>query len=185
MDAFENQISSFLLKGPTVGQNVFIAPGAAVVGDVTLADNSSVWFNASLRGDINRIVIGASSNIQDNAVLHLADELPCVLGNFVTVGHGAIVHACTVQDEVLVGMGSCLLDGVLVGAQSIVGARALLTQGFQVPPGSLVLGAPARVVRSLSAEERAGLRALAEKYVRLAAYYRQNKIGPFRFETGP
>jgi len=150
---------------------VFIAPGAVVVGRVTLGDFSSVWFNAVLRGDINRIVIGHHTNIQDNSVLHLADELPCILGNYVTVGHGAIVHACTVGNEVLVGMGSTLLDGVVVGDQSLIGARALVTPRTRIPPGSLVLGAPAKVVRQLNASERAGLKGMAEKYVLLASAY--------------
>jgi len=124
-----------------------------------------------LRGDINRIVIGHHTNIQDNSVLHLADEFPCILGNYVTVGHGAIIHACSVGNEVLVGMGSTLLDGVVVGDQSLIGARALVTPRTQIPPGSLVLGAPARVVRELSPAERAGLKGMAEKYVHLAAEY--------------
>ena len=156
---------------PKLGHSVYIAPGAAVVGDVTLGDFSSVWFNAVLRGDINRIVIGRYTNIQDNSVLHLADDLPCILGNYVTIGHGAIVHACTVGNEVLVGMGSTLLDGVVIGDQSLIGARALVTPRTQIPPGSLVLGAPARVVRQLSPSERAGLKGMAEKYVQLAAEY--------------
>jgi carbonic anhydrase/acetyltransferase-like protein (isoleucine patch superfamily) len=163
-------------KRPALGEGVFIATGAVVLGDVTLGDCSSVWFNAVLRGDINRIVVGHHTNIQDNSVLHLADDHACILGDYVTVGHQAIVHACTVGDEVLVGMGSKLLDGVVVGAQSIVGAGALLTQGTQVPPGSLVLGVPGKVVRTLTLEERAGLKSLAEKYVQLAAYYREHGI---------
>src|SRR5256886_6506627 len=129
------------------------------------------WYNAVVRGDINRIVIGHHTNIQDNSVLHLADEFPCILGDYVTVGHGAIIHACTVGNEVLVGMGSTLLDGVVVGDQSLIGARALLTPRTQIPPGSLVLGAPARVVRELSPSERAGLKGMAEKYVLLASEY--------------
>ena len=160
-----------LRRKPKLGRSVFIAPGAAVVGDVTLGDFSSVWFNAVLRGDINRIVVGHHTNIQDNSVLHLADDLPCILGNYVTVGHGAIVHACTVGHEVLVGMGSTLLDGVVVGDQCLIGARALVTPRTQIPPGSLVLGAPAKIVRELSPSERAGLKGMAEKYVILAAEY--------------
>lgn len=171
MEQLEKQLVRFLAKSPTLGHEVFIATGAAVVGDVTIGDYSSVWFNAVLRGDINRIVVGHHTNIQDNAVLHLADDYPCILGDFVTVGHAAVVHACTVGNEVLVGMGSRLLDGVVVGEQSLIGAGALLTQRMQVPPGSLVLGAPAQVVRALTAEERVGLKPLAEKYVALAAYY--------------
>ena len=156
---------------PKLGRSVFIAKGAVVLGDVTLGDFSSVWFNAVLRGDINRIIVGHHTNIQDNSVLHLADELECVLGNYVTVGHGAIVHACTVHDEVLVGMGSTILDGAIIGEQSLIGARALVPPGVKIPPGSLVLGVPAKIVRALTPQERAGLKALAEKYVQLASFY--------------
>lgn len=176
MPELEQQLNKFLKKRPVLGRDVFVARGAVLLGDVTVGEHSSIWFNAVLRGDINRIVVGHHTNIQDNCVLHLADEHLCVLGNYVTVGHGAIVHACTVGDEVLVGMGSRLLDGVVVGEQTIIGAGALLTQGQQIPPGSLVLGAPAKIARPLSAEERAGLKGLAEKYVKIAAYYRRHGI---------
>lgn len=176
MAELEQQLNHFLKKRPVLGREVFIASGAVVLGDVTVGEQSSIWFNAVLRGDINRIVVGHHTNIQDNCVLHLADDHPCIVGNYVTVGHGAIVHACTVGDEVLVGMGSRLLDGVAVGEQSIIGAGALLTQGQQIPPGSLVLGAPAKVSRPLSPEERAGLKGLAEKYVEIAAYYLRHGI---------
>lgn len=147
-----------------------------MIGDVTLGDHASVWYNAVLRGDINRIVVGHHTNIQDNAVLHLADELPCVVGNFVTVGHSAIVHACAVGDECLIGMGATILDGAVIGGQSIVGANALVKQGMVVPPGSMVMGCPAKVVRELSATERAGLRLWAEKYVANAAYCLKHRI---------
>jgi carbonic anhydrase/acetyltransferase-like protein (isoleucine patch superfamily) len=129
-----------------------------------------------LRGDINRIVVGHHSNIQDNAVLHLADELACIIGNWVTVGHSAVVHACTVGDEVLVGMGAVILDGAVIGKQSIIGAKALVTQGTKIPPGSLVLGAPAKVVRKLSKQERAGLKWWAQKYVDNGSYCLKHKI---------
>ena len=147
-----------------------------MLGDVTLGDHASVWCNAVLRGDINRIVIGHHSNVQDNAVLHLADDFGCIIGNYVTIGHNAIVHACTVEDEVLVGMGSVILDGAVVGAQSIIGAKALVPQGAKIPPGSMVLGVPGKVVRSLTAEERKGLKAWAEKYVGVSGYYLKNRI---------
>jgi carbonic anhydrase/acetyltransferase-like protein (isoleucine patch superfamily) len=165
-----DQLEAFLRKDPSLGRGVYIATGAVVVGDVTLGDHSSVWYNAVLRGDINRIVVGHHSNIQDNAVLHLADEFPCLVGNYVTVGHSAIVHACTVRDEVLVGMGATILDGAVIGEQSLVGAGALITQGMEIPSGSLVLGAPARVARVLTPAERGKLKAMAEKYVRNATY---------------
>ena len=171
MTDLEHQLDIFLGKQPVFGQGVFVAPGAVVIGDVTLGDYSSVWFYSVLRADINRIVVGHHTNIQDHCVLHMADEMPCVLGNYVTVGHGAIVHASTIGDEVLVGMGSVILDGAVIGEQSLVGARAVVTPGTKIPPGSLVLGTPAQVVRELSATERKQLRFWAEKYVNLAQNY--------------
>lgn len=171
MENLEKQLTTFLGRQPTLGQGVYIAKGAVVIGDVTLGDFSSIWFNAVLRGDINRIVVGHHSNVQDNSVFHLADECPCIIGDYVTVGHGAIVHACTVGNEVLVGMGSIILDAAVVGDQSIVGAGALVTQGEKIPPGSMVFGSPAKVVRGLSAAERARIKGFAEKYVGVAAHY--------------
>jgi gamma-carbonic anhydrase len=166
----EKQLDTFLRQQPRLGQDVYIARGAVVVGDVTLGDYSSVWYNAVLRGDINRIVIGHHTNIQDNAVLHLEDELPCVVGNYVTVGHSAIVHACTVGDETLVGMGAVILDAAVIGRQCLIGAKALVTARTQIPDGSLVLGSPAKVVRPLTEAERQGLKPSAEKYCANAAY---------------
>ena len=165
-----SQLDTFLRKRPALGQNVYVARTAVVLGDVTLGDAASVWYNAVLRGDINRIVVGHHSNIQDNAVLHLADELPCLVGDYVTIGHSAVVHACTVGDECLIGMGAVVLDGAELGARCLVGAGALVTQRARIPEGSLVLGAPAKVVRPLNSEELAGLRLSAEKYAANAAY---------------
>ncbi len=170
MSDLEKQFDTFLRKQPTLGEGVYITSQAVVIGDVTLGDHSSVWYHAVLRGDINRIVVGHHSNIQDNAVLHLADDYPCLIGNWVTIGHSAIVHACTVRDECLIGMGATVLDGAEIGEQSIVGANALVTQAAQIPPGSLVLGSPAKVVRTLNLKEREGLKYWAEKYVHNAAY---------------
>ena len=164
MAKLEKQLDRFLRKRPSLGKGVYIAAGAVVLGDVTLGDYSSVWYNAVLRGDINRIIVGHHTNIQDGAVLHLADDFPCVVGDYVTVGHSAVVHACVVGDEVLVGMGAVILDG------AIIGAKALVTQGTRIPPGSLVLGAPAKVVRKLTAKERKGLKSWAVKYIGNAAY---------------
>jgi len=171
-----SQLDRFLRQKPALGKNVYIARGAVVTGAVTLGDCVSVWHNAVLRGDINRIVVGHHTNIQDNAVLHLADELPCLVGNYVTVGHGAIVHACTVGDECLIGMGAVILDGAEVGAQCVVGARALVTQHTKIPEGSLVLGVPAKVARALTLEERANLKYWAEKYAANGAYCLKHKI---------
>lgn len=170
------QLDTFLKKKPVLGKGVYIARGAAVLGDVTLGDYSSVWYNAVVRGDINRIVVGHHTNIQDNAVLHLADDFACVVGNYVTIGHSAVVHACTVGDETLLGMGAIILDGAVIGEQCLIGARALVTQGAQIPPGSLVLGSPAKVVRALTPEERGGLKYWAEKYVANAAYCLEHQI---------
>jgi len=164
------QLDTFLRRQPKLGKGVYLASTAIVLGDVTLGAQASIWYGAVLRGDINRIVVGHHSNVQDNAVLHLADKFPCILGNWVTVGHSAVVHACTVGDECLVGMGAVILDGAAIGKQSIIGAKALVTQGMIIPPGSLVLGAPAKVVRKLTMEERADLKGWAQKYVDNGAY---------------
>src|SRR6202012_2421639 len=129
MGELDPQLDKFLRKQPKLGKGVYIASTGVVVGDVTLGAHSRVWYGAVLRGDINRIVVGHHSNIQDNAVLHLADKYPCLIGNWVTVGHSAVVHACKVGDETLVGMGAIILDGSVIGKQCIIGAKALVTQG--------------------------------------------------------
>jgi len=170
MADLQYQLDTFLRAKPRLGKDVYVAKGAVVIGDVRMGDYSSIWYNAVARGDINYIEIGQYTNIQDNAVLHLADDFPCILGNYVTVGHSAIVHACTVGNEVLVGMGAIILDGAVIGDQSIIGANATVTGGTRVPAGALVLGSPAKVVRLLSPEERAGLKHWACKYVDNAAY---------------
>ena len=166
----QTQLDTFLRRTPRCGKSVYIAKGATVVGDVALGHFASVWYGAVLRGDINRLVVGHHTNIQDNAVLHLSDDFGCVLGHHVTVGHSAIVHACTIGNEVLIGIGAVILDGAEIRPQSIIGARALVTRAAKIPAGSLVLGAPARVVRSLTPAERASLKEMAEKYVKNAAY---------------
>ncbi len=150
---------------PEIPSSVFVAASADIIGRVTLGEESSIWYNSTLRGDINQITIGPRSNVQDNAVIHLSDDFGCHVGELVTVGHSAILHACTVRDEVLVGMGAIVLDGAEIGERSIIGAGALVTGGTIIPPGSLVLGSPARVVRALSKEEQAGVRKWALKYV--------------------
>jgi carbonic anhydrase/acetyltransferase-like protein (isoleucine patch superfamily) len=170
MDQLIAQLDTFLRRQPVLGHGAYLASTAVVLGDVTLGDHSSVWYGAVLRGDINRIVVGHHSNVQDNAVLHLADNFPCLVGNWVTIGHSVNVHACTIGDECLVGMGATVLDGAVIGEQCLIGANALVTPGTKIPPGSLVVGAPAVVKRALSAEERAGLKHWAEKYVVNGAY---------------
>lgn len=151
---------------PTIHPSAFIAASADVIGRVTIHEEASVWYNSTLRGDINQIVIGAQSNIQDNVVIHLSDDFGCHVGKLVTVGHSAILHACEIKDEVLIGMGAIVLDGAVIGTRSIIGAGALVTGGTMIPPGSLVLGSPAKVVRQLSADEQEKIKDWALKYVR-------------------
>jgi carbonic anhydrase/acetyltransferase-like protein (isoleucine patch superfamily) len=168
---FSERMTRYLGAKPVIHPTAFVASGADIVGDVTLEEESSVWFQTVLRGDINRIVIGPRSNVQDGSVIHLADDYGTFVGELVTVGHKAILHACTVADEVLIGMGAIVLDGAEIGARSIIGAGALVTGGKKIPPGSLVLGSPAKVVRTLSMEEQAGIKVWAEKYVALSKVY--------------
>lgn len=165
-------IERFATATQKIGHEVYVAPGAVLVGDVELGDKASVWFQTVLRADLNRIRIGAGSNVQDGAILHVADEFGAEVGSLVTIGHGAVLHACQVEDEVLIGMKAVVLDGAIVGPRSIVGANALVTGGMQIPAGSLVLGSPARVVRALSVEEQNALVVWAERYVELAKAYR-------------
>jgi len=166
-------IDARLKKGPTVHPTAWIVPGATVIGDVTLEEESSVWYGAVLRGDINRIVIGPRSNIQDNAVVHIDTDSPTLLGELVTVGHNAVVHACNIDNEVLVGMGAIVLDGVEVGARSIIGANSLVTLGMKIPPGSLVLGSPAKIKRALTSDEQKDIARWAWSYVESAKHYRE------------
>ncbi len=164
-------IETFAGISPMIHETSFVAASADLIGRVTLHEESSVWYQATLRGDIHEIVIGPRSNVQDNAVIHLSDDFGCYIGEWVTVGHSAILHACTVKDEVLIGMGAIILDGAVIGERSIVGAGALVTGGTVIPPGSLVLGSPAKVVRSLSLAEQAKVKTWAEKYVRGSREY--------------
>lgn len=161
-----------------VAPSVFIAPGAVVVGDVTLEPQVSIWFNAVLRGDTAPLRIRAGSNVQDGAVVHADPGFPAVVAAGCTIGHNAIVHGAQVGDNALVGMGAILLNGVVVGRDSIVGAGALLTQGKRFPAASLILGSPARVVRSLSPSEIEANRASARSYVAKAAAFRRHLSGP-------
>jgi gamma-carbonic anhydrase len=161
-------IHSFEGARPDIAKAAFIAWNAEILGGVSLGEGASVWYGAVLRADLASIRLGAGSNAQDGSVFHVDEGQDCVLGDYVTVGHGAVVHACTVGDRCLVGMGAVILDGAAVGEDSIVGAGSLVTQGKVFPPRSLILGSPAKVVRSLTDEEVAGLRKHAEAYVELA-----------------
>lgn len=161
-------VHSFEGERPDVSRAYFIAWNAEIHGKVTLGEGSSVWYGAVLRGDIAPIVVGAGSNVQDGCVLHVDHDTPCVVGEHVTIGHGAIVHACRVGNRCLIGMGAIILNGAEIGEESIVGAGALVTQGKRFPPRSMILGSPAKVVRPLTEAEVAELRPHAEAYVDLA-----------------
>ncbi len=157
---------------PALGSSVFVAEGAMVIGDVRLGNDASVWFNAVLRADINAIVIGDRTNVQDGAVAHVTHELPVVIGREVTIGHMVVVHGCTIHDRSLVGMNAVVLDGAVVGPDAIVAAGSLVRERFVVPPGVLVAGVPARIVRDLTDEERQALLRSADHYVGYARSYR-------------
>lgn len=145
-------------------EGAYIAPGATIVGDVELNRNANIWYGAVLRGDSGTIRVGEGTNIQDNCVLHEKTTI----GKFCTVGHGAIVHGCTVGDNCLIGMGAIILNGAVIGDNCMVGAGALVTGKMDAPAGSLILGSPAKVVRELTAEQIAGLSADAQHYIALA-----------------
>lgn len=151
-----------------VDESAVVLQGAVVVGDVAIGKDSSVWYNAVLRGDCNCIRIGDRTNIQDNSVVHVGMNQPAIIGNDVTVGHSAIVHGCTIEDNVLIGMGSIVMDGAHIGRDSIIGAGALVTQNTQIPAGVLALGCPAKPIRRLSEEEIARNKFSAEEYVKHA-----------------
>ncbi|UZJ32999.1 gamma carbonic anhydrase family protein [Streptomyces endophytica] len=160
-------------KEPQVAATAFTAPTSVVIGEVTLAAGASVWYHAVLRADCGPIVLGADSNIQDNCTVHVDPGFPVTVGERVSVGHNAVLHGCTVEDDVLIGMGATVLNGAHIGAGSLVAAQALVPQGMRVPPGSLVAGVPAKVKRELTAEEREMIRVNAAMYLELAAAHRE------------
>lgn len=156
---------------PRIASGVYLAPGSVIIGDVEIGEESSVWFNAVLRGDVAPIRVGARSNIQDGAVLHLDRGTPCIVGDEVTIGHAAIVHGTTVGDGVTIGMGAVVLSRSTIGAEAIVAASALVPEDAVVSSGALVMGVPARERRMLTPDERAASRENALRYVRNAAIY--------------
>jgi len=154
---------------PRIDPSAWLAPGSIVVGDVAIGADSSIWYGAVIRGDVNRIRIGQRTNVQDQCVLHVESGGPsCVLGDEITVGHRAVVHSCTVRDGALIGIGAIVLDGAEIGEEALLGAGAVATPGTVIPDGMLAVGVPARVARALSPEERADQRAQALDYVELA-----------------
>ena len=159
---------------PDLHASVFLADGARVIGDVTIGAHSSVWFNTVIRGDVCPIRIGEKTSVQDNATLHVThDTGPLNVGTNVTIGHGAVLHACTVKDHVLIGMGAVLLDDCVIEPYSIVAAGSLVRQGFTVPSGMLVAGVPAKIMRSITDAERQTIDESPENYVRYVQNYRE------------
>ena len=168
----EERLEKYLSRIPQVDPTAWVAPSADVMGDVTIGPKSCVLYQCVVRGDIQKILIGEGSNIQDGSIIHLADELPAIIGDYVTVGHKAMIHACTIEDECLIGMSSTILDGAVIGRRSIVAAGALVPPGMIVPPGSMVKGLPAKIT-PLPEERQEGLRYWAEKYIDVAEAHRK------------
>jgi carbonic anhydrase/acetyltransferase-like protein (isoleucine patch superfamily) len=164
---------------PQLADSAWVADSAQVMGNVVLAEDSSVWFGAVLRGDTETITVGKGSNIQDGSVLHADVGFPLTLGEHVTVGHQVMLHGCTIGDETLIGIGATVLNGAKIGKNCLVGARALVTEGKEFPDGSMIFGSPAKVVRSLTPEQIEGLRRSAHHYTENAERYRRGlkKIG--------
>jgi carbonic anhydrase/acetyltransferase-like protein (isoleucine patch superfamily) len=171
-------VAAFLDRHPGIGRNAYLHPSCQVIGEVSLGEDSSVWCNAVLRGDVNRIVVGRGTNIQDLSVGHVSHKTPenpegspLIIGDYVTVGHSVVLHGCRIGNECLIGMGSIILDDVLIPDHVMIGAGSLVTQGKMLESGMLYMGRPAKAVRRLTDEEIAYLRYSAEHYVRLKNYY--------------
>ena len=164
----DDRLSRYLGKEPKVGARVFIAPNVTLVGDVQIGDFSSVWYGSVLRGDINQISVGLGTNLQDGVVGHVSDDQGLTIGDYVTVGHGAILHACTIGNECLIGMRSVIMDGAMIGSHSIIAAGAIVPSGMMIPEASLVVGLPAIVKRGLSEKETQKLKGWADKYIEVA-----------------
>lgn len=176
MEKFELP-EKILDKDPVIAENVFIAPGAQIMGDVRIKDSASIWYNCVLRGDINRIEIGERTNIQDSTVIHLENDLPCIVGNDVTVGHRALLHACHIEDCVLIGMGAIVLNGAIIKKGAIIGAGAVVKEGTIVPENTLFVGVPAKQVKVLPDDMAEVNREWAKKYVVLAKRHKEKFAG--------
>ncbi|MFZ5806022.1 MAG: gamma carbonic anhydrase family protein [Verrucomicrobiota bacterium] len=170
------RLQKYFGQTPRVEQAAFVAPDAVILGDVELGKNSSVWYGSILRADIQSIRIGEATNLQDGVIIHLADELGTYVGDYCTVGHGALLHACTIGNECLIGMRATILDGARIGNQCIVGANSLVPKNFSAPDGSLIYGSPAKIIRSLFEKEISELKSWAEKYIEVALAHKQNQI---------
>ncbi|HSU30538.1 MAG TPA: gamma carbonic anhydrase family protein [Bryobacteraceae bacterium] len=161
---------------PRIADSAYIDSSAQVIGDVVIGERSSIWLNTSVRGDVNCIRIGDETSIQDNTVLHVDHQVyPCIIGNRVTVGHAAVLHGCVVEDDVLIGIGAIVLNGARVGKGAVVAAGALVPEGMDVPAGMLVMGAPAKVRREVTAEEHARFAKNCDNYVKITAIYKEEQ----------
>jgi gamma-carbonic anhydrase len=161
---------------PKVAASAYIDPSSQVIGDVVMGERSSIWPNATVRGDVNYIRIGEETNVQDNSVLHVEYKIhPLILGNRVTVGHSVVLHGCVVEDECLIGIGAVVLNGAKVGAGSVIAAGAVVPEGMQIPPGSMVMGVPAKIKREVTAEEKERFRMNALRYVELRKTYMEEQ----------
>ncbi|HHX23908.1 MAG TPA: gamma carbonic anhydrase family protein [Thermoanaerobacterales bacterium] len=164
-------IGNYKDKYPKIHESCFIAPTADIIGDVLIGEKSSIWHHAVLRGDVNKIEIGSFTNIQDGTIVHVAGKYPTIIGNNVTIGHGAIIHACKINDGAFIGMGAIILDGAVIEEGALIGAGALVAQGKHIPSNSLVMGMPGRVIKSLSVEQIEMIKNSAINYARLAEEY--------------
>ena len=166
------KINERLNKKIIKGKNVFIYKSADVFGDCTLSDDVSIWCNVTIRADVEKVVIGKSSNVQDGTVIHVTkDKYPTIIGDYVTIGHNATLHGCTIKDNVLIGLGSIILDNSIINENSIVAAGALVTPGKEFPPNSMIMGSPAKAVRTLSEDEIKDIRDYADRYVKYKNIY--------------
>lgn len=161
-------MSTLTGKKDRMDQNVYLAPGALVIGEVQIGENSSIWYHATVRGDLSSVIIGKDTNIQDNAVIHVEDSMPVQIGDGVSIGHGAVIHGCRIGNNTLVGMGAIVLNGAKIGRDCLIGAGTLITQNQVIPDGSVVLGSPGKVKRSITEEENKSNIRNALNYANLA-----------------
>lgn len=172
----KERIELFLKKKPVIDKSAYVAKSAELIGAVTVGANASIWPKCVLRADINFIEVGEGSNVQDGTIIHLADDYPVKIGKKVTIGHQAMIHACTIEDGCLIGMNATILDGAVIGHHSIVGAKALVTNKMIIPPGSVVMGIPGKVVKQLSEKEQKNLEHWADKYIELTKFYKEESL---------
>jgi gamma-carbonic anhydrase len=173
-ESIADRLKFFLSERPILSEKIYLAGNATILGKVTIGAGSSVWYQSVIRADLNEIIIGECTNIQDGSILHVADQFPLVIGDYVTCGHRAVIHACTIGNSVLIGMGAIVMDGTIVGSGSIIGANTLVTKGSVIPPGSVVLGSPGKVIRPVTIKEGQEIQQLAKKYVAVSAFYRDS-----------